>query len=1052
MITTICKISYGSQTVPPIVTAVQGDTGRAINFEVSDFTPPAGATATYFILKPSGEAIYNSATIADNNILCELTAQSLAETGENRMQVRVLLGEDIVTSFEVILMVRKFLGDDAIESGTEMNIFDQAVEQAAEDFQSQAEQIVEGVIESIPADYTELTEEVDELNERLDAIDGSATAADVGMALKVKTVADGKVTEWEFGEAGGGGDTSGLINGYFTPPIAGTGNIDRNDGSVDTNSSYSYSDYVDISGYSKLVTRATQGSAFNAFYASDKSFISAFSVATGNDQTIFIPANAVYMRVSNSTSKYADTFVFKYLARNNVDKINDLKNTIGVLADQSLFIPLIDGTGYVSTTDGTIVASDTYSHSDYIDISDYDKLYVDGAVYNSSFNAFYASDKAFIDDFSVPVGSNTITIPANAVYMRVSASTAKFNDTFRFKSVGHSNAVRIGVLEEAVSDLEQDTDYFTPKIVSTGYISNNDGSEQVNANYSRSDYIDISRFGKLITGAAYDSAFNAFYTSAKVFIQSFVVRAGTDQTITPPSNAVYMRVSGTTAKYEDTFKFRPLNYTNAVLIEELDTEVDNLADAIAHSGDMFSPPSVGTGNVSRDDGSIVSGSYLHSDYIDISQFPKLLSVASYDGAFNAFYRADKSFIAPFGITAGTDKIIEIPDGAMYMRLSQSSSKYADTMHFRTLEYVTSDALPDYWFGNVAAKCDAVRGHMNSIGKVGDTFVFATDVHWYRNQQMSPKLIRYLLGHLNIGMVALGGDLITQGTKAEEIVEAVKVVKAFKFTDIFTPIAFGNHDNDSNQSDPTQRFDASTIYSLFFKGFEDSVTFMTDTEFSFYFDKAANKTRYIFLDMGDDGVSKAFTPFAEFRDTLNSTLSGYKIVIVAHIIDYGTFTTSLSQMIDAYNARTTVTVNSVVCDFTSASGTILLCLGGHRHYDDAIATPGGVPITVTDCDAMLSTTSQTAGTMTEQCFDVVSVDYTNTIAYYERVGRGESRIIHLTAATAPTTLTTSLTGTITWSSGDNSVATVSNGAVTKAGTGTTTIKADNGTTAEIWVVK
>ena len=168
MITTVCKISYGSQTVPPIVPAVQGDTGRAISFEIADFTPPAGATATYFILKPSGEAIYNSATITDNSILCELTAQSLAEAGENRMQVRVLQGENIVTSFEVILMVRAFLGDDAMESGTEMNIFDQAVAHATEQFQENAEQIVAEVIESIPSDYTTLTEEVDELNERLD--------------------------------------------------------------------------------------------------------------------------------------------------------------------------------------------------------------------------------------------------------------------------------------------------------------------------------------------------------------------------------------------------------------------------------------------------------------------------------------------------------------------------------------------------------------------------------------------------------------------------------------------------------------------------------------------------------------------------------------------------------------------------------------------------------------------------------------------------------------------------------------------------------------------
>jgi hypothetical protein len=169
MITTVCKLSYSSRTVPPIVQAVQGDTGRTVRFDVTDFTIPAGAEATYFIEKPSGEAVYNAATISGNSILCELTAQSLAEPGENKMQVRVILDDEIVTSFKVCLLVSTFWGIDAIESGTEMNIFDQAVEQATEQFQENAEQIVEEVIEYIPADYTELTEEVTQLNERFNA-------------------------------------------------------------------------------------------------------------------------------------------------------------------------------------------------------------------------------------------------------------------------------------------------------------------------------------------------------------------------------------------------------------------------------------------------------------------------------------------------------------------------------------------------------------------------------------------------------------------------------------------------------------------------------------------------------------------------------------------------------------------------------------------------------------------------------------------------------------------------------------------------------------------
>ena len=123
-------------------------------------------------------------------------------------------------------------------------------------------------------------------------------------------------------------------------------------------------------------------------------------------------------------------------------------------------------------------------------------------------------------------------MPDNAVYMRVSASTVKFNDTFRFKSLGYNNAARIGVVEDAISGIEnKNTDYFTPKILSTGYISNNDGSEQANANYSRSDYVDISRFGKLITGAAYDSAFCAF---VKNVITSAPEQYGMNRTAAKP--------------------------------------------------------------------------------------------------------------------------------------------------------------------------------------------------------------------------------------------------------------------------------------------------------------------------------------------------------------------------------------------------------------------------------------------------------------------------------------------------------------------------------------
>ena len=131
MITTVLKLSYERQTVPPIVSVVQGDTGRNLSCVLSDYTIPEDATATFYIQKPSGMAVYNTAEIVSaTNVIAELDAQCTAEAGDNYFQLRILLDGEVVTSFDAILKVKPFRGIEAVESQTEMNIFDQAVEEA----------------------------------------------------------------------------------------------------------------------------------------------------------------------------------------------------------------------------------------------------------------------------------------------------------------------------------------------------------------------------------------------------------------------------------------------------------------------------------------------------------------------------------------------------------------------------------------------------------------------------------------------------------------------------------------------------------------------------------------------------------------------------------------------------------------------------------------------------------------------------------------------------------------------------------------------------------
>ena len=159
MLTVRYTIHIASQTVPAIIPVVQGDSGRNILFTLADFTIPNGSSAYVYIEKPSGASIYNSVAIEGNSVLVELTSQSIMEAGDNYGQVRIMKDDEVVTSFEFILQVQKFRGIDATESTSEMNIFDQAVAAAAEQFQEDAEEIAAEVIESIPEDYTALSQD-----------------------------------------------------------------------------------------------------------------------------------------------------------------------------------------------------------------------------------------------------------------------------------------------------------------------------------------------------------------------------------------------------------------------------------------------------------------------------------------------------------------------------------------------------------------------------------------------------------------------------------------------------------------------------------------------------------------------------------------------------------------------------------------------------------------------------------------------------------------------------------------------------------------------------
>ena len=164
------KVSFFENKNTPIIEVVQGDSARVLEFEPTDYDIPEGAVCTYYVKRPSNIPVYNSASVDDNVVTVELTPESLSEVGENRLQVRIEKNDKILTSFTVVLLVREFGGIGAVESSSEANVFDQAVANALSDLETQAETVIEEVIESIPSDYTELSETVEDINKLLETI------------------------------------------------------------------------------------------------------------------------------------------------------------------------------------------------------------------------------------------------------------------------------------------------------------------------------------------------------------------------------------------------------------------------------------------------------------------------------------------------------------------------------------------------------------------------------------------------------------------------------------------------------------------------------------------------------------------------------------------------------------------------------------------------------------------------------------------------------------------------------------------------------------------
>lgn len=328
------------------------------------------------------------------------------------------------------------------------------------------------------------------------------------------------------------------------------------------------------------------------------------------------------------------------------------------------------------------------------------------------------------------------------------------------------------------------------------------------------------------------------------------------------------------------------------------------------------------------------------------------------------------------------------------------------------------------------------------GKIG--YIWISDLHINslypnRNKALKRQLMACadIANRTNIQFIMIGGDIIDRETSHDTIFALFNEVFS-GVKDSRRPVALilGNHD-DNPYTNPVPLTKGQTRALFIDMNSVDMVAPDTSKSY-YYFDK--NGYRFICLDgidypsgyAGDSwwGFSQAQVEW--FANVLLN--SNQKIVILSHISldedhnwyglgNNGGFTKDVRDLMEAYNARSAITLYGNSYDFSSKTGKILYSHAGHAHFDEQYTKSGTtIPMLITTCakdetstDSLelvsgntykaVGNTFNTVGwfckfwpnrtleTINEAAFDVVSIG--NSTVNVFRLGAGEDRSFSIT---------------------------------------------------------
>lgn len=284
------------------------------------------------------------------------------------------------------------------------------------------------------------------------------------------------------------------------------------------------------------------------------------------------------------------------------------------------------------------------------------------------------------------------------------------------------------------------------------------------------------------------------------------------------------------------------------------------------------------------------------------------------------------------------------------------------------------------------------------GSESDSYLFFTDPHIFQHIVDEEKMkkaigtLEYAFNNTPTQMVLCGGDWLQDSdTQSEASTKLGRIdgIMRSKFGNRYYPI-LGNHDTnyqgvDNNGNANSGVLQQKALKNLWFRNYT-----------AMYYDFKTENTRYYCFDTGTDWENdmtdyrwKQIDWFANAVNTNDDKHSAIALHIFTNqsksdaetALNPQNLAKNITIIAQAYNNKTTITLNGKTYDFTSTSGKVSYLICGHSHYD-ANFVYNDIPVIITTKCGYIPN------------FDLVYADYDKAKLEMVRIGNGESRSIDI----------------------------------------------------------